>query len=366
MRRLLVPLFLVLSLVTPRLEASPEKLSFFHDQLGEISDQSLRRTIENSILSGLIETQHDFDSVVSNAEMSANNDSPTYYSAREGNSNIGKIRDRISELCEPLTELDRDALEVDKTSDFKSGNSKELFCDIKGDIPASYKTALDFCYKFNPVSGTNDHKRLNKDIDAYLKSIENDPVIKHALSSTNSTMADFKKNWFGSGLGFEHVIVGEVKGSKVSGYHWWYKFYADERNGFAQVKTIINGQGNPRIYTGSFNWDPDGDGPIRNARKPKGGFINGSSCSAMLALGHIAMEVAKDYGKVPGALKFRADVNGEEFDWQLYTMGGNIRSLYPMSNGKTYVNPDGEDKDYYEHQNGGRESVEVEGNNTIN
>jgi hypothetical protein len=36
-------------------------------------------------------------------------------------------------------------------------------------------------------------------------------------------------------------------------------------------------------------------------------------------------------------MTFYANINGETFTWQLYTMGGNIRSLYPMGKGKVEV-----------------------------
>ena len=32
--------------------------------------------------------------------------------------------------------------------------------------------------------------------------------------------------------GFEHVIVGEQKGGKIGGYHFWYKYYLDDIIGF--------------------------------------------------------------------------------------------------------------------------------------
>lgn len=335
MRRLIPFVFLVSGFITPLfspgLMASQERVSYFHDQLNAIQDVELRQTLENSIVAGLIESDHDFQSAVSRAEDMANNGSPIYYSARTGR-DVNSIRAKIAELANPISGLDRDAIKVTKTENYKERGM--LFNDFSGEIPASYEAAIALCDMFNPKAGTNDAPKLSKDIDAFLASIKNDPVIVHALKSTNTTMEDLKSNWFGSGLGFEHVIAGEVKGSKVSGYHWWYRFYNDERIGHAQIKSAVAGVGNPRIYTGSFNWDPDGDGPLPNAKKPKGGFINCNSVQAMLALGHIAIETARSFGSVPGALTFRASINGEEFNWQLYTMGGTIRSLYPMTDSK--------------------------------
>ncbi|NCB37479.1 MAG: hypothetical protein EOM80_01810 [Erysipelotrichia bacterium] len=333
MRRLIPFVFLVSGFLTPLfspgLMASSERVSYFHDQLGAIQDLELRRTLENSIAAGLIESDEDFKGAVSRAEAIANNGSQIYYSAYGSSRNVSEIRQKIAEVANSIVKLDRDALKVTKSENYRRGM---LFNDYDGSIPHSYTETIKLCEKFNPKNGTNDASALSNDIDAFLDSIKNDPVILHALKSTDTSIEDLKKNWFGSGRGFEHVVAGEVDGSKVSGYHWWYKFYDDERNGCAQVKTAVAGIGNPRIYTGSFSWDPDGDGPMKSANKPKGGFANCNSVQSLLALGHIAIETARSYGSVPGALTFRANINGEEFNWQLYTMNGNIRSLYPMTN----------------------------------
>lgn len=335
MRRIIPFVFLVSGFLTPlfspALMASSERVSYFHDQLSAIQDSKLRLTLENSISAGLIESDQDFKAAVTRAEAIANNSSPVYYSAYSANRDDSTIRSEIAKLAAPITGLDRDAIKVVKSEDFKRGM---LFKDFAGDIPSSYDNVIDLCNKFNPAAGTNDAAKLSKDIDTFLETIKNDPVIDHALKSTGTTMADLKKNWFGSGLGFEHVIAGEVKGGKVSGYHFWYRFYVDERSGHAKIKNAVAGIGNPNIYTGSFSWDPDGDGPMKAANKPKGGFINCNSVQAILALGHIAIETCRSNGSIPGAITFRASVNGEEFNWQLYTMGGTIRSLYPMTDNK--------------------------------
>ena len=343
-KRLLSVIFLVAGLLTPlhAQNAASERLSTFHDQLAAIEDAGLRQTLENSIAAGLIESDHDFRSAVSRAEAIANNGSPILFSAYGSSRNVTEIRKQILELSAPITNLDRDAIKVEKNEKYNKG---QLFKDYSGEIPVSYKNALALCEKFNPKAGTNDASRLDKDIDAFLATLKNDPVIMHALKVTNTTMEDLKSNWFGSGLGFEHVIAGETKGSKVSGFHWWYRFYDAERRGRADVLSSVAGMGNQKIYTGSFVWDPDGDGPLGEAKKPKGGFSNGHSVQALLALGHIAIETARSMGTVPGALTFNASVNGQEFNWQLYTMGGTIRSLYPMT-GKGSA----DDDVFYDHE----------------
>lgn len=351
MRKFLVVPAIMALLFVPQLSAIQCDAAPFHDKLEEITDARLKTVLSNSIKSGLISTEKEFDDAVEKAENAANNASLGYYRAKGSNKNLAAIRNRIAQQAAPIRSLDKDAVKVKKYPVNKIAPGKKLFYDIQSTIPASYNKALALCCKFNPKVGTNDHKALNKDIDAFLNSIKNDPVIKHALSVTKTTIDDLKSNWFGSGLGFEHVVSGEIKGSKVSGYHWWYRFYADERKGRAKVQSAVAGSDDcPYAYTGSFLWDPDGEGPLPEARKPKGGFIAGNSVQTILALGHIAIEAAKYYGPVPGALMFYADVNGATFQWQLYTLNGTIRSLYPMGSGKVDVNPGGQDSDYYEHQ----------------
>ncbi len=334
MRRIQICVLLFLLFSSAFLGAQHNRLHLFNSQLEAVADSSLRQTLYNSIISGLIENQHDFDMAVSQAEAAANRNNPGNFSAY-GNRDQASAADEIRRLASVIPGLDRDAVKVGKNPKFKTGDDY-LFIDINSALPRSYGDAIELCEKFNPKNGTNDAPRLDKEIDAYLARINDDPVIKHALTSTGTTMQDLKKNWFGSGLGFEHVIAGELNGKKVSGYHWWYKFYHDERAGNTQIRAASGDIGNPKAFTGSFYWDPDGeDGPLPNGYKSIGGFSIGNSVQAILALGHIAMEVSRKNGGISGSMRFRANINGVESYWQLFTMNGNIRSLYPIKDTKT-------------------------------
>lgn len=321
--------------------------SQFSSKLNSITDAKLQTTLRNSIVAGLIKTQEDFDSAVSRAESAINSNSTAFYSAYSRSVDLTSIGSKITSLAKPLRNLDRDAVKVVKN---EKNDTKYLFQDIKGTLPASYKATIALCDKFDPVVNTNEYERNKKAVDAYFNRIKNDPCIDYALSVTNTTLAQMKENWFGLGDGFEHVIAGEIKGRSISGYHWWYKFYVDERRGTAEAITALAGMGNPRIYTGKFSWDPDGDGPLPQCFKPKGGFSTFNSAQSLVALGHIAFETMKKMsgGKIFNSLRFNANLNGETFTWQMYTLHGSIRSLYPIANSKHSA--EGTSKIYYEYE----------------
>lgn len=240
----------------------------------------------------------------------------------------------ISEDAEEIYRLDTGRIEDITISEHKSNS---LFAPIdESKIPDSYRWTIDLCNKFNPAKNTNDHKRLEKDIDSYLAKIENLPVIQHALTVTGTSIQDFRRNWFGEGRGFEHVIAGESSGSKVSGYHWWYRFYVDEINGNAVYQSSIEALNDPNIFTGKFTWDPAG--PIKTCYKKKGGFIISESAVALLALGHIAIEAGRKNGSRDFRGNFWANINGTTYLWCMFTVNGTIRTLYPTAS-QSYLFP---------------------------
>lgn len=242
------------------------------------------------------------------------------------------LQDALTKAASEIFKLDREnAGEVVVHN--KKGHD-QLFDEVNPS-GATYKATMDLILKFNPAHNTDDHARLSRDIDAYLASVANDPCIKYALAVTGKGMDRLKANWFGSGRGFEHVFCGELKGNQVSGYHWWYKFYRDERASCTHIIDSI-GPSDPKFYCGSFKWDPDGSGnAFQPALKRKGSFAISVSAPALLALGHIAMELSRQYGN-PSSFNFRGNVNGGTYVWQVYTFGGNLRSLFPMAQKKEF------------------------------
>ena len=323
----------------------------FSDQLDFIQDAKLRRTLSNSIAIGLISTDEELQAAISQAidsqeedgmiSMEVSRKKPKHGNKpKPGNKpnnkpngnnggNCSGLSAKITALSKNLYALDQKASVKVQKNEGRAGATK-LFKDITTPIPAAYDKCVKLCNLFNPRVNTPEMAEHGKAIKDFFYSIEKDPCIQEALKVTNTTIDDMITNWFGSGAGFEHVIAGEIKGTKVSGYHWWYRYYTDERNGHVEYINSIEAIGNPRMYTGSFTWDPDGNGPLPTAKKPKGGFTLQHSPMVLLALGHIAIETCRANGSVPGSLTFKADVNGETFTWQLYTMNGTIRSLYPM------------------------------------
>ena len=146
--------------------------------------------------------------------------------------------------------------------------------------------------------------------------------------------------------GFEHVIVGEQEGSKVQGYHFWYKYYLDD--GFARQvdgnDVLIPGLSDDRIvYGGSkadgsqdeypesvtieYRWfAPDYDaGAIRPLYKRIGGFFVGCSVEGLMALGTVRAHVGANAPKT-------AVIEGARYDMKLFRSANerHIRTFYPI------------------------------------
>lgn len=101
--------------------------------------------------------------------------------------------------------------------------------------------------------------------------------------------------------GFEHVVVGEQQGGKVSGYHWWYKYLLDDSADFLGSDDITysgarygahdqEGRQHPQVVTLSYRWNAfDYDANARRPlTKPTGGFWVGCSIEGLMAMGTVA------------------------------------------------------------------------------
>jgi poly(U)-specific endoribonuclease len=105
--------------------------------------------------------------------------------------------------------------------------------------------------------------------------------------------------------GFEHVAVGEQKGGKVNGHHFWYKYYLDDWAAFSHQDDIdydgsryegprghegrltALGRQVPEMVTLAYGWDAYEfeTGQRRTLYNPIGGFWVGCSIEGLLALG---------------------------------------------------------------------------------
>jgi hypothetical protein len=107
--------------------------------------------------------------------------------------------------------------------------------------------------------------------------------------------------------GFEHVAVGEQKGGKVNGHHFWYKYYLDDWAAFSNQDDIdydgsrydgpraqdgpltALGRRVPEVVTLAYGWDAYDfeTGRRRALYKPIGGFWVGCSIEGLMALGTV-------------------------------------------------------------------------------
>ncbi len=136
---------------------------------------------------------------------------------------------------------------------------------------------------------------------------------------------------------FEHIVVGEQSGGKVSGYHFWYKYYLDDSHDLLGGDTIqylgLKGQNQeenlavPEVSTLSYKWDAfDYDaGEYRPLFKKIGGFFNGCSIEGLLALGTVRFVGA---GRAPK----EALINGSTYAMKMFRSqdGRHMRTFYPQ------------------------------------
>ncbi|KAK6195774.1 hypothetical protein SNE40_001131 [Patella caerulea] len=80
--------------------------------------------------------------------------------------------------------------------------------------------------------------------------------------------------------GFEHVFLGEFKGSSVSGFHNWLRFYKLEKSGRIDYKGYISKK-EPFLVEFTFTWD--------GKWKPMSSFFIGSSPEFDMALSTICI-----------------------------------------------------------------------------
>lgn len=142
--------------------------------------------------------------------------------------------------------------------------------------------------------------------------------------------------------GFEHVMVGEQRGGRISGYHFWYKYHLDDDpdalggdsidfdgtrydgpNGGVGRLTPIGHQV-PQVVTLAHRWYAldQASGERRPLFKPIGGFFVGCSVEGLMALG---MARFAERGEVATVIE------GARYDLDLHRSpdGRSLRSFFP-------------------------------------
>ncbi len=162
--------------------------------------------------------------------------------------------------------------------------------------------------------------------------------------------------------GFEHVFVGEQRGGKLGGYHFWYKYYLDdmtkkdvkdidyEGTRYTNTNMTEMGVANPDSVTISYTLTV-GNGI--ELEKRIGGHLVGCSPEGLIALGLVALYSRPEYGN-------DIVINGAKYDVVLFTgdsEGQSINTFYFKFKGfedisrtgnvriaEALVNPAGEDQ----------------------
>jgi poly(U)-specific endoribonuclease len=142
--------------------------------------------------------------------------------------------------------------------------------------------------------------------------------------------------------GFEHVAVGEQKGGKVNGHHFWYKYYLDDWAAFSSRDDIdyhgsrydgthrgdgpltALGQKVPEVVTLTYSWDAYDfeTGQRRTLYNPIGGFWVGCSIEGLLALGTVRFF---ERGRI------ETTINDARYAVELYRSpdGRSLRTFFP-------------------------------------
>ncbi len=129
--------------------------------------------------------------------------------------------------------------------------------------------------------------------------------------------------------GFEHVFVGEQRGDKLGGYHFWYKYYLDDTTKtdgkdidyggtrYTNTNTAELGVANPDSVTISYTLSVGSDIELK---KRIGGHLVGCSPEGLIALGLVAF-----YSRP----EFRNDIviNGARYDVVLFKGDSEGKSI---------------------------------------
>ena len=250
--------------------------------------------------------------------------------------------------------------------DARPGRAPEhrLFAEVH--IPAHKRSSYDLCkalfdnYRLDQTKPENNRPEEAREILALLDALTDGPPMLAAREHLEAQSgARFSRDawqelifdiWFrqfddGRNLdlsAFEHVAVGEQKGGKVNGHHFWYKYYLDDWAAFSghddidydgsrydgphrrEGKLTPIGRQVPEVVTIAYSWDAY-DVETRERRalyKPIGGFWVGCSIEGLLALGTVRFF---ERGRI------ETTINGARYEIELYRSpdGRSLRTFFP-------------------------------------
>ena len=141
---------------------------------------------------------------------------------------------------------------------------------------------------------------------------------------------------------FEHVAVGEQRGGRVNGHHFWYKYYLDDWAAFSGEDDIDYegsrydgphrregrltplGREVPEVVTLAYRWRAYDfeSGRRRDLYKPIGGFWVGCSIEGLMALGMVRFF---EHGRI------ETTINGARYEIELHRSpdGRSLRTFFP-------------------------------------
>jgi poly(U)-specific endoribonuclease len=238
-----------------------------------------------------------------------------------------------------------------------------LFAEVQ--IPAHKRRTYDLCkalfdnYRLDQSRAEDNRPEAAREILELLEALAETAPMAAAREHLAAQNGDYSREqwqelifdlWFrqfddGRNLdlsGFEHVAVGEQKGGKVNGHHFWYKDYLDDWAAFSgeddidydgtrydgpkrsEGRLAAIGRGVPEVVALAYGWDAYDyeNGQRRPLYKPIGGFWVGCSIEGLLALGTVRFF---ERGHIETA------INGARYEVELYRSpdGRSVRTFFP-------------------------------------
>lgn len=125
-----------------------------------------------------------------------------------------------------------------------------------------------------------------------------------------------------------YSLEKKEKGSSLSGYHFWYKYYLEDQLGENDNITYLGPRDKnsvPDVITFAFTLEAsDVQTDSTLLYKPKGGFFIGISPEGLLALG--AARFADTLSE-----HHTIELNNQNYDLALYSFGKrSMRTFFPM------------------------------------